>query len=384
MAYPSSSTFVTFPNGDTIDVAGLTQSVSGKSLMLKNPAGSMAYQFNFGSQGDAQSFSNQIATVVSSFNANPITYYLWSTDGADWQAGPIPVNASPIFIQLNGQNIGSAESSIITDFDGNEFNVTAQAASTATVLVGPFAAPGSNSPVIGSAKLVLYNTSGIATGSTVIVIGPQQVLGWTPASESTLVEWLKADVGLSSPVSSWTASFGSPATASGTARPTLVPGAVNGLPIVRFDGVANAMGTASLSVAQTFTLSIAFRFQGPGGGSQYVLSDQSGVAATYVGENGGELQAGAGGSVMNIAPADTNFHILFIVFKADSSQWGLDGGPLIAGPTSTDGLPSLALGYYASNNDNFAQSDIGEVVIWSGDGTMFYDDLVEYMMNRWF
>lgn len=82
---------------------------------------------------------------------------------------------------------------------------------------------------------------------------------FTPTDIPGLVEWLKADaLALSDndPVSTWTASTGTNATATGSGRPTFKTGIINSLPVVRFDGVANTMTIARSATIEPVNVTV--------------------------------------------------------------------------------------------------------------------------------
>jgi hypothetical protein len=79
-----------------------------------------------------------------------------------------------------------------------------------------------------------------------------------PSDIPGLIQWHKADAigGLSNndPVSTWTATTGNSATASGSARPTYKTNVLNGLPSVYFDGTNNFMTGAVTLGGTTLTV----------------------------------------------------------------------------------------------------------------------------------
>jgi hypothetical protein len=283
-----------------------------------------------------------------------------------------------------GQNLDAAATAVLTDFDGNQFNMVAQPASSELALVGPFSAPGSSSPVEGNAILVLYNASGIAVASTVVMVGPAMAL-WTPATEATLVEWLKADaINLTSgsSVAGWPNSAGSDATGQPGSQPTFLTQQQNGLPIVRFNGTNQVMETGAFtSQSQPFTMAIAFRYNGPG--TNDVIAGGSISSSMAFGALSGDFFVTCG-NVVDLQATDSSFHVLFLVFNGASTAYAFDGAaPQTVGSNpGTNGIGQLVLAA-AYNNTSYAQVDIGEIALWSGDGSMFYSDLTQYMQQRW-
>lgn len=382
MAY-TGTTFITFPNGDTIDVAQTSMTVSGNTLTIKK-GGQPHYQYTFSSMPDAIRYIGIIASVVSSFNYQPIAFYEWSSDGAAWQFGSIPVDTQPIYLQVFGQNIGIATSATVVDFSGRSFQIPVISSTSSVATVGPFAAPGQNTPVIGNATLSLFNATGIAIASTIINVGPVVPFTWTPASEASLYQWLRADSisqSQGSTVTDWPASHGQDATC---ASPTFQTNIRNGLPVVRFAAADSDYGTMSSFNISSLPFTVAFVFRNNGSSPTDILMESS-SGFFEIADNAGELYMNFGGSVVNIAVIDNNFHLLVIVCNGASTTYALDGMPL--GPAATNpGSPQpngLTIAAQSGGGGNNASVDFGEIMFWTADGTMFYDDLVEYIGNRW-
>src|SRR5579863_2109195 len=101
MAYQPNSTFVTFPNGECLDAAGCSMTVSNTTLLVTR-AGETLYSYKFSSDGDVRAFIGTIAQAMSAFVTNPLFGYSWSMDAMTWYPGPIPINAQPVYIQVFG------------------------------------------------------------------------------------------------------------------------------------------------------------------------------------------------------------------------------------------------------------------------------------------
>jgi hypothetical protein len=76
-----------------------------------------------------------------------------------------------------------------------------------------------------------------------------------------LIGWWKGDAGMTAPsnvISKWADQSGNSndLTATSTAQPTLVPGGLNGLPYVQFDGVANNLQSSSNALTNTGNFSV--------------------------------------------------------------------------------------------------------------------------------
>lgn len=212
------------------------------------------------------------------------------------------------------------------------------------------------------------------------------VNAWTPATPGGLVEWLKADninAVSGSDISGWPNSAGIDATSSIPSEyPMFLTNVQNGMPMVRFNGTSSIMLVNGIPAQNTpFTIAIAFAYRGPLGTlSEFLYGTNTLTFALQT--NSGSFTF-ASGTAVNIAPVDNNFHILFVVFNGASSQSGIDGAALVTGnPGTLSGMTLLSLGA-RSTLVNFSQVDIGEVIVWSGNGASFYNQAYNYLLNRW-
>lgn len=204
------------------------------------------------------------------------------------------------------------------------------------------------------------------------------------------VAWLKADAitGLANgaAVATWTDASGNGFNATqntSTRRPTYLTGAINGLPVVRF----NASNTNYLAlprpVADDFTIICVYRAsQGIGTGTAFYQGAGlvNGEVANTVNDFGlslnanGRLLAGTGNPDTTIASSSTTFtngqpHI--VVFRRTSSSGSLtlhvDGvlqGSATGGKQSLTAPAQLVLGAQQTLN-NYLTGDIAEVKIYA-------------------
>lgn len=381
MAYPALSTFVIFPNGETQDVAGCGWTVVGNEFILTR-AGNTVYSYKFANPSDVRAFMLMVAKAMLAYNTNPVTMYEWSTDAETWEPGAVPVNAMPCYLQIFGAGLSGATSCTLTDSNGILFNLNVFIVSSTAIVVGPFNQPGTNTPAIGNSTLFVFNAGNSIIGSVVIPFGPPQALSWTPQTPGTLAQWFKADAitGIvdGGTVSTWPASFGSNGTATGS--PIFKVSGQNGLPIVRFNELTDQIQTSAFGspLSQPLTIAIAYRDNSSGHNEIFF----NGISNTVsVGVNNGSLYINAG-SLALIGSFDTSFHFLFIVLNGSSTTFSFDGAPLqtVSSTPGSNTLDGVTVGF---NIGNAALVDIGEAIVWSGDGTAYFLDAAQYLMKRW-
>jgi hypothetical protein len=162
--------------------------------------------------------------------------------------------------------------------------------------VEPDAADGAKQPDASNASDA--SEVGSEAGSDVAVdVGEIDANGWTPAQLPKLGLWLAADMGVATAlgkVTTWMdqSGHGNNATQTvGDRQPTLTPTSLNGRPVVRFDGVNNALHVGESPSLQygtgDYTIEIVAAWQNnPNGlGSPYgiLFSKQSQLSPDYTG-----------------------------------------------------------------------------------------------------
>ncbi len=220
---------------------------------------------------------------------------------------------------------------------------------------------------------------------------------FNPLSITGCKLWLKADslvLNDGDAVSTWTDSSGtgSNATASTTARPTYKTNIQYGLPIVRFDGVANIMSIASgLPTAQPDTMifcgkqtskSTPARYFDNGNGvtgrQLFGLAGGAGAAAT------GFLETFAGTVVRDAIDHSGTFHVLSCVFNGASS-FGYVDGVLTIGPSNMGANAGVSSGKIGGDATTvFMTGDICEMFIYnSGLSAPDRQSVETYLKSKW-
>lgn len=216
-----------------------------------------------------------------------------------------------------------------------------------------------------------------------------------PSSLSGLVEWLKADAitGLADndPISTWTASAGNNATAAGTARPTYQTNEQNGLPIVRFDGVNDAMAFGNFSALTAGEVFIVIKIDndpttGSGARSGLWTIGTDGALITLYPYDDGVIYDGFGSTarktVGNPTPSLASWRV-YNVFSA-ANDWGanLDGSSLFTTATNTVGFSaSCVLG---AQSVAFLDGDVAEFIMYNRKLTApERASVLSYLETKW-
>jgi len=225
---------------------------------------------------------------------------------------------------------------------------------------------------------------------------------------NNLALWLKADAIVGSngdSISTWADSSGSGNNAlQGTPanQPIFVTNALNGLPVVRFNGIRQTNGTtqsyldiASLPIPQPFTVLIVAKINGnhdSGGadlnsldalpplwaGASDVLFDSTGavnrivmaINPTGTDENHFMIYDGNGGGTVLDAPEArsvwTNWNVWEGFYNGASSAIFKDGSPqTVSGSIANGSLSYMRIGTYMGPDYNGLNGDIAEILVYS-------------------
>ncbi len=199
---------------------------------------------------------------------------------------------------------------------------------------------------------------------------------YSPTTDTTVVEWLKADtlaLANNAPVATWTASKGINLTqASGAAQPTF-KNAQNGLPVIHTDGISQYMQSANFSpaIVQPNQIFIVFKLYTTG--DQYFFSETSaGQPYQALITSSGQWEAIAPSNQL-FGAVNTNWNIMMVQFNGAQSQYRINNGALttMSGTPGTNAKSDMALGAGVNVNgfpQGFSQMDVGEIIIRNGTG----------------
>lgn len=175
-------------------------------------------------------------------------------------------------------------------------------------------------------------------------------------------------------------------TAALDARPTLITNAINGLPVVRFNGTANVMVTASMTFAQPAWFFFVLKLVAGSDGKYLWDGTASGddCAGWQEGTTGAIIHLSAGTSACERAYGTTNFVIVTAKYSNAASSHQVNNGTEATGTLGTANASGLTLGATQGGASSWSQIDVAEYIGYSatlaaGDVTK----IVTYLSSKY-
>jgi len=182
-------------------------------------------------------------------------------------------------------------------------------------------------------------------------------------------------------ISSWADETGNGRAVSGS-DPTYKTSQINGKPVVRFDGAGDELSVNWGSISQPITVFIVAEFQSVSGSDVERIWGTASTPSHLLGNNnGGSYRLFAGSSLSSNATPDTSTHIFGTLSDGSSSIFRLDGAQDASGGAGTNGMDSFRLG--AGVDLNYANVDIGEVLVYPQDKSAIFGDIENYLSDKW-
>ena len=213
---------------------------------------------------------------------------------------------------------------------------------------------------------------------------------YNPATDSTVVEWLKADVlsqGNGSSVLDWTASKGLDATNVAPAfAPLFLTPFKNGLPVIAFTNLSSQVyltTTADMAtLSQPYAVGIVFKLQST---PAYSTAFYDGMDSTHRALNGYDTATsqffGYSGLVADYKAADTLWHTAIIIYNGASSQVAIDGGA----PSTINPGSNQLIGLCVGSDQTLGHGGIcylGELIVWNASPANL-SSVYSYFTGRW-
>lgn len=211
--------------------------------------------------------------------------------------------------------------------------------------------------------------------------------GYNPASDASVVEWLKADAitGLSdgATIATWQHSTGNDATSAAGSRPVYHTAVKNGLPAAQFSGTEFFTVQTFGTIAQPDAVWIVYRFTALT--STKVLYDgtnSAGRQSAFWSGSSGFIAGFAGSTVATSNAGDTTtWHVLYIKFNGASSQWSIDNSAPATFNPGANSLIGLILGANQPGTPTMV-GYIGEVLV-QNSAPANVSAVFAYFKGRW-
>lgn len=260
---------------------------------------------------------------------------------------------------------------------------------------------GGNLTINGPIAISTNNPAG-ADGSMTIVAGDNTRVPWivkgkadtvTPALYPSAISpavWIAADRIAAAPLGKITSitdlsGNGRHFTGSnggGQIYPTLVPNVLNGLPVIRFTGVAfQNMDTASFTLAQSVTVFCVFKKATAN--NKVLFTDKGASAVELLGFAASTATMFSGSSAtVNLTP--TNWNIGVFVFNGASSSYRINtgGSATTVNPGATGIANGFRLADFSSGGFPY-DGDIAELIVAATPTAAQIEGLVQYLSNKW-
>jgi hypothetical protein len=216
------------------------------------------------------------------------------------------------------------------------------------------------------------------------------VAAFSPTDVANLKVWLKADqisLADNDPIDTWADQSGNAldVTASSTARPTYQTNELNSLPIVRFDGINDALTRSSFTnLSQPNTIFCIRKHLSTPTGHE-IDGDTGAGARNLVGYLSGPVYALYAGTVLSggTLAVDT-WELTEAVFNGGSSTLHVNGASTLSGAAGAQALGGVLRIGGGDGASFFFGGDMAEVVIYNADIGSTNRGLVRaYLCSKW-
>jgi fibronectin-binding autotransporter adhesin len=406
---------LTLPAGTLLDLNSYSPAIArlSGSGTIDNVAAGGSPTLTIGNGGSNSTFSGTIRNTSgtvslalasgSLFLTGPNTFSGTTTinGGRLYVGHALALQASTVNVSANNSLVFSVPAATLGGLSGGaNLNLGATAltvgANSSNTLFSGSLSGGNGLTKIGSGTLALTSTNSYS-GATNISGGVLRI-GGNPVTAG-LQYWLDASNPLSvsgTAVNSWNdiSGNGRNFTNGAAAAPTLATGALNGLPVVQFDGATTSLNYAGAVNAQTVIIVNA-----PGGQAQTL----PGIWGSYGDDNGIRLgdvsgtwrgNPNAAGNATdnndftnNAGSPGTTYISTSASFDVNTTTFGV-GTPHIITAYGNSTYADTGLGqYYFSGGvaNRFWAGGIGEVLVYNTPlGTAQRQAVEDYLMYKWF
>jgi hypothetical protein len=147
--------------------------------------------------------------------------------------------------------------------------------------------------------------------------------------------------------------------ASSTARPLYKTNIINGRPVLRFDGVNDAM-TCALAYSQPATILVVAEMRNGG----RLIDGANNPSMAFTAERSGNVSTYAGSFVDVAQSLPTGMHLWTLIFNGASSSIRKDGTQVSTANPGTNAQTTSRIGSIW-NSTGFSDADVAEFVVYS-------------------
>jgi len=187
------------------------------------------------------------------------------------------------------------------------------------------------------------------------------------------------------PVSTWSDATGNGYDLNASGGPAYVASALNGNPVVRFDGVDDAFRTTFATLPQPNHIFVVAKFRSTDSAANTIID---GDTSPHSFGQGGSVDGWflyAGGDASDLVytdSANTNNHIFSALFNTSNSEIRIDGTSSATGAIQANGLEGMSVGERQDGGFH-SDMDIGEILVYPSDKSSVQSDVEQYLSDKW-
>lgn len=165
--------------------------------------------------------------------------------------------------------------------------------------------------------------------------------------------------------------------------PTYVANGIQGNPVVRFDGSSNYLDVVFNAISQPTTIYSVFEYKSLSSSSESPIDGADGTRHK-IGSGGIEDKWNlfAGDLLESSSSAATSAYVVSALFNGTGSEMRVDGSEVGSGDAGSSDLGGLTVGR-APNGSEWANVDIGEILVYDGDKSGSHAEIESYLNDKW-
>jgi len=169
-----------------------------------------------------------------------------------------------------------------------------------------------------------------------------------------------------------------------SSAPQYVENALNGNPVVRFDGVNDNLDVPFSNLAQPNHIFIVAQLQSSSPGGTVFDGETDGERNQFAARSEFQMFAGGSGAgvIFGSSSTDTSPHVFGALYNTSNSELRKDGAVDISGSLQPQDLGGFTVGSDRRGND-LLQVDVGEILIYPQDKSNVVTDVESFLSDKW-